>query len=208
MELRAFEAALGASGVDSDKGFFNMNQLTQSFELEVLPHLNAAHNLAHWLTRNEHDAEDVVQEAYARAFRYFGAYRGENARAWILRIVRNTCFNWLRENRALRSATEFDENIVGPDPRTVNPEEALLQNASAKVLRQALAGLPVIFREVLILREFDGMSYSEIAEVTGMPQGTVMSRLSRARDGLRQSLANLRKADALRGCRRIGALAS
>lgn len=185
-----------------------MNQLTQSFELEVLPHLNAAHNLAHWLTRNEHDAEDVVQEAYARAFRYFGAYRGENARAWILRIVRNTCFNWLLENRALRSATEFDENIVAPDPRTVNPEEALLQNASAKVLRQALAGLPVIFREVLILREFDGMSYSEIAEVTGMPQGTVMSRLSRARDGLRQSLANLRKADALRGCRRIGALAS
>ena len=208
MELRAFEAALGASGVDSDKGFFNMNQLTQTFELEVLPHLKAAHNLAHWLTRNEHDAEDVVQEAYVRALRYFGAYGGGNARAWVLRIVRNTCFNWLYKNRPLQSATEFDENLFGPDSRTLNPEEALLRNASDKALRQALAGLPPIFREVLILREFEGMSYREIAEVTAVPPGTVMSRLSRARDGLRQSLANLRKADALRGCRRIGALAS
>ena len=178
------------------------------FGQEVLPHLDAAYNLAHWLTRNAHDAEDVVQEAYVRALRYFGAYRGGNARAWILRIVRNTCFNWLQENRASQSATEFDENLFGPDPRTLNPEEALLQSASDKVLRQALVGLPLIFREVLILREFDGMSYREIAEVTGMPPGTVMSRLSRARDGLRQSLANLPKADALRGSTRIGTLAS
>jgi RNA polymerase sigma-70 factor (ECF subfamily) len=178
------------------------------FEQEVLPHLNAAYNLAHWLTRNEYDAEDVVQEAYVRAFRYFGAYRGGSARAWVLRIVRNTCFNWSQENRRLQSATEFDENLFGSDPRTLNPEEALLQNASDKVLRQALEGLPLIFREVLILREFEGMSYKEIAEVTGMAPGTVMSRLSRARDGLRQSLTNLPKADALKGSTRTGTLAS
>jgi len=174
----------------------------------MLPHLDAAYNLARWLTSNEQDAQDVVQEAYVRAFQFFAAYRGGNGRAWVLRIVRNTCYNWLQKNRPLQSATEFDENRFDVDPRTLNPEEALLQNASDKVLRQALAGLPLIFREVLILREFEGMSYREIAEVTGMPPGTVMSRLSRARDGLRQSLANLPKPEALRGSTQIGTLAS
>jgi len=158
------------------------------FEQEVLPHLDAAYNLARWLTRKEEDAQDVVQEAYARAFRFFGAFRGGNARAWVLRIVRNTCYNWLQENRALRSATEFDENIFGPDPRAPNPEEVLLQTANDKMLRQALEALPLKFREALILRELEGMSYKEIAEVTGIPIGTVMSRLARAREGLRQSL--------------------
>ena len=165
------------------------------FEQEVLPHLDAAYNLARWLTRNEEDAQDVVQEAYARAFRFFGTFRGGNARAWILKIVRNTCYNWLQENRRLQSATEFDENLFGPDPRGVNPEEALLQNASDKMLRQALEALPLKSREVLILREFEGMSYREIADTTGMPAGTVMSSLSRARSALRQSLANLVNAD-------------
>ena len=179
-----------------------------NFEQEVLPHLDAAYNLARWLTQNEYDAQDVVQEAYIRAFRFFGAFRGGNARAWVLRIVRNTCCNWLQENRPLQSATEFDENLFGPDPCSLNPEEALLQNASDRMLRLALEGLPLIFREVLILREFEAMSYKEIAEVTGMPPGTVMSRLSRARDGLRQSLANLLKADALRGFPRIATLTS
>ena len=160
------------------------------FEQEVLPHLDAAYNLARWLTRNEQDAQDVVQEAYIRAFRFFGAFRGGNARAWVLTIVRNTCYNWLQQNRPLQSAAEFDENLFGPDPRSLNPEEALLQNANDKMLRQALEGLPLIFREVLILRELEGMSYKEIAQVTGMPPGTVMSRLSRARDGLRQSLSH------------------
>ena len=159
------------------------------FEQEILPHLDAAYNLARWLTHNEQDAQDVVQEAFLRAFRFFGTFRGGNARAWILRIVRNTCYNWLQENKRLQYATEFDENLFGPDPRTPTPEEALLQNASDKMLRRALEGLPLKFREVLILRELEGMSYKEIAEVTGMPTGTVMSRLSRARDGLRQSLS-------------------
>lgn len=167
------------------------------FEQEVLPHLDAAYNLARWLTHNRQDAEDVVQEAYVRAFRFFSAYRGGNARAWILRIVRNTCYNWLQENRPLQSAAEFDENLFGPDRRTLNPEEALLQDASDKMLRKALEGLPLIFREVLILRELEGMSYKEIAEVTGMPPGTVMSRLSRARDGLRQSLSHHASAPAV-----------
>ena len=178
------------------------------FEQKILPHLNAAYKLARRLTRNEHDAQDVVQEAYVRALRYFGAYRGGNARGWILRIVRNTCFNWLWKNRASQPAMEFDENLFGPDPRTRNPEETLLHNASDKGIRQALAKLPLIFREVLILREFDGMSYKEIAELTGMPPGTVMSRLSRARDELRQSIAKLPNAHALRGSPRMGALIS
>ena len=161
------------------------------FEQEVLPHLDAAYNLARWLTRNEQDAEDVVQEAYIRAFRFFGTYRGGNARAWVLRIVRNTCYNWLEQNRPLQSATEFDENLFGADPHTANPEEALLQNASNNMLRQALEALPLKSREVLILREFEGMSYREIADTTGMPIGTVMSSLSRARSSLRHSLANV-----------------
>ena len=163
---------------------------SSDFEQEVLPHLDAAYNLARWLTHNEQDAQDVVQEAYVRAFRFFSTFRGGSARAWVLRIVRNTCYNWLQENRPLQSATEFDENLFGPHPGTPSPEEALLQNASDKMLRQALAALPSKFREVLILREFDGMSYKEIAEVTGVPPGTVMSRLARARKGLRQSLSH------------------
>lgn len=170
---------------------------SSDFEQEVLPHLDAAYNLARWLTHNQQDAEDVVQEAYVRALRFFGAFRGGNARAWVLRIVRNTCYNWLEKNRPLQSAAEFDEDLFGPDPRTLNPEEALLRSASDKMLRRALEALPLIFREVLILRELEGMSYKEIAEVTGMPTGTVMSRLSRARDGLRQALLHYAHAPAV-----------
>jgi RNA polymerase sigma-70 factor, ECF subfamily len=162
-----------------------------NFEKEVLPHLDAAYNLARWLSCNEQDAEDIVQDAYVRAFRFFPAFRGGNARGWILRIVRNTCYTWLRKNRPMQSATEFDENLFGPDPRTLNPEEALLQNANDKMLRQAMEALPLKLRDVLILRELEGMSYKEIAEVTGMPPGTIMSRLSRARAGLRRSLSDL-----------------
>lgn len=173
------------------------------FEQEALPHLDAAYNLARWLTHNQQDAEDVVQEAYVRAFRFFDAFRGGNARAWILRIVRNTCYNWLQENRPLQSAKEFDENLFGPDPRTLNPEQALLQNASDKMLRHALEALPLKSREVLILRELEGMSYREIADTTGMPAGTVMSSLSRARGRLRQVLTTLMNEDTVASSRRI-----
>jgi RNA polymerase sigma-70 factor, ECF subfamily len=159
-----------------------------TFEQTVLPHLDAAYNLARWLTRNELDAQDAVQEAYLRAFRFFPSLRGGDARAWLLKIVRNTCYSCLRANRRLRDATEFDENLFVPDVRSPNPEEAVLQSASDALVRNALENLPPNFREVLILRELEGMSYREIADITGMPAGTVMSTLSRARDRLRQVL--------------------
>ena len=156
-----------------------------------MPHLDAAYNLARWLTRNDEDAQDVVQEACMRAFRFFGGFRGVNVRAWLLRIVRNTCYTWLQLNRPSQPTGEFDEEVFGPNPGAQNAEEALLRDDSSKLLRQALETLPTDSREVLILREIQGMSYKEISEVMGMPTGTVMSRLSRARSRLRQSLASL-----------------
>jgi len=159
-----------------------------SFEQAVLPHLDAAYNLARWLTRNERDAEDVVQESYLRAFRFFAGFRGGDARAWLMRIVRNTCYTWLHANRPLQEATEFDETLFSPEPRSANPEEAVLRNDRGALVRKALETLPAKFREVLILRELEGLSYKEIADITGMPAGTVMSSLSRARDRLRHVL--------------------
>ena len=161
------------------------------FEQAVLPHLDAAYNLARWLTRNQMDAEDVVQEASLRAFRFFPGYSGGDARAWLLKIVRNTCYTWLHANRRVRDAAEFDENLLLADSCPPNPEETVVQNDSQVLLRKALEELPPNFREVLILRELEGMSYREIAEVTGMPQGTVMSSLSRSRSRLRQILTGL-----------------
>jgi RNA polymerase sigma-70 factor (ECF subfamily) len=161
-----------------------------NFEQKVLPHLDAAYNLARWLTRNEQDAQDVVQEAYICAFRFFGQFRGGSARPWLLRIVRNSCYTWLQQNRPPQPTTEFDEKLFGPDPLSPNPEAILLHNERGTMLRHALERLPPKFREVVILRELEGLSYKEIAEVTGIPAGTVMSRLSRARGGLRESLSN------------------
>ena len=135
--------------------------------------------------------EDVVQEAYLRAFRFFAGFRGGDARAWLMKIVRNTCYTWLHANRPLQDAAEFDENLFPPDSRAPNPEEVVLQNDSGALLRKALEKLPPNFREVLILRELEGMSYREIADITGMPAGTVMSSLSRARGRLRQALTGL-----------------
>ena len=162
-----------------------------NFEQAVLPHLDAAYNLARWLTRNEQDAQDIVQEAYLRAFRFFPAFRGGDAHSWIMKIVRNTCYTWLHENRPLQGAMEFDENLFIPDSRDPNPEEVVLQNDSGTLVRKALEKLPTNFREVLVLRELDGMSYKEIAEITGMAVGTVMSSLSRARDRFRQALKHI-----------------
>jgi RNA polymerase sigma factor (sigma-70 family) len=162
-----------------------------TFEQEVLPHLDAAYNLARWLTHHKQDAEDVVQESCLRAFRFFPGFRGGDARPWLMKIVRNTCFTWLHVNRPLQDATEFDESLFSPDSRAPNPEEVVLQNDSGTLMRKALEKLPLKFREVLILRELEGMSYKEIAEITGMPTGTVMSSLSRARGCLRQTLTSL-----------------
>jgi len=176
-----------------------------SFEQAVLPHIDAAYNLARWLTRNERDAEDIVQESYLRAFRFFTGFRGGDARAWLMRIVRNTCYTWLHANRPLQEAAELDENLFSPDSRTPNPEEAVLRDDSCAVLRKALEMLPPNFREVLILRELEGLSYKEIADITGMPAGTVMSSLSRARGRLRQVLTVLMGADAVSSPGRIAA---
>ena len=177
-----------------------------AFEQLVLPHLDAAYNLARWLTHNQQDAEDVVQEAYLRAFRFFSGFRGGDARAWFMRIVRNTCFTWLHRNRPLRDTTEFDENLLQPDSSVPNPEEVVLQNESGTLMRKALEKLPPNFREVLVLRELQGMSYREIADITGLPTGTVMSSLSRARDRLRQVLTGLMSGGTLASSRRTPAL--
>ena len=160
----------------------------QTFEQALLPHLDAAYNLARWLMRNEQDAQDVAQEAYLRAFRFFPGFRGGDARAWLLKIVRNTCYTWLHANRPLQGAAEFDESLFQPDSCPPSPEEAVLQNDRDTLVRKALEKLSPNFREVLILRELEGMSYREIADITGMPAGTVMSSLSRARGRLRQIL--------------------
>jgi RNA polymerase sigma factor (sigma-70 family) len=169
-----------------------------NFENSVLPHLDAAYNLAHWLTRNGQDAEDAVQEACLRAFRFFGNFRGGDARAWLLKIVRNTCYAQLQNNRPQELATTFDEEIHSEKGGSMTPETLLLRIADSQLLRRALEELPMNFREVFVLRELEGLSYREIAEVSNIPPGTVMSSLSRARERLRQSLTNLLSEDAAR----------
>jgi RNA polymerase sigma-70 factor (ECF subfamily) len=166
-----------------------------SFEEAVLPHLDAAFNLARWLTLNKQDAEDVVQEAYLRAFRFFPNFRGGHTRAWLMKIVRNTCCTWMNTNRPLQNAVEFDENLFCSDSGAADPEEAVLQKDSGALLHKALENLPPNYREVLILRELEAMSYSEIADITGMPVGTVMSSLSRARSRLRRTLTGFMNGD-------------
>lgn len=160
------------------------------FEEAILPHLDAAYNLARWLMRSDHNAEDVVQEAYLRALKFFGGFRGGDSRRWLLAIVRNTCYTWLWQNRAHEHTTVFDEDIHSVGSDASNPETALLQSVDNELLRQALEELPVEFREVVILRELEGLSYKEISDITNISPGTVMSRLSRARRRLQQSLAN------------------
>ncbi len=161
----------------------------RNFEDDVVPHLDAAYNLARWLTRNDQDAEDVVQEASLRALRFFGGFRGDNARAWLLKIVRNSYYTRLRQKQGTIPTTSFDEPIHSPD-QSSNPETLLLQEADRQSLSQALEKLPPNFREVLLLRELEGLSYKEIAYVVGIPTGTVMSSLARARERLRQSLSH------------------
>jgi RNA polymerase sigma factor (sigma-70 family) len=160
------------------------------FERTVLPHLGAAYNLARWLTRNDHDAEDVVQEAYVRALRFFASFHGGDSRPWLLAIVRHTCYTWLQHNRGHELMTGFDEALHTLDREDTNPETILLHRTSHRLLRQALEALPVEFREVIILRELEGLSYKHMAQVADLPLGTVMSRLARARKRLQQILAN------------------
>ena len=164
--------------------------LRTPFEKATLPRLDAAYNLARWLVRNEHDAEDLVQEAYLRALKFFGGFHGVNARTWLLAIVRNTCYTWLKENRAHSSMTPFDEELHGSAEQVTNQELQLLQNANAAQVKEALEKLPMEFREVIVLREMEGFSYKEIAQMANMPMGTVMSRLARARKCLQELLSH------------------
>jgi RNA polymerase sigma-70 factor, ECF subfamily len=142
---------------------------TKAFEQVVLPHLDAAYNLARWLVCNTHDAEDIVQEAFLRAFKFFGGYQGGDARAWLLKIVRNTSYSFLGKNRPADLAEEFDEKIHTARTEQPDAEAALLQAADSRMLHDALDELPVNFREVLVLRELEGISYKEIAEVMECP---------------------------------------
>ena len=161
------------------------------FELLALPHLNAALNLARWLTHNDHDAEDVVQEAFVRALRYVDGFRGDNARAWLLQIVRNTCFSWLKENRSAEVVAFDDADGVLHEiaaPAAEEPPAIAMRNADRLQINQAIAALPVVYREVLVLRELEDLSYKDIARIADIPIGTVMSRLARARSLMQQAL--------------------
>ena len=158
-----------------------------TFEQVVLPHLDAAYNLARWLVRNTSDAEDMVQEAYLRAFKFFGGYQGGDARAWVLKIVRNTCYSFFEKNRPAELAEEFDEKIHTAETEQAGAEATLLKSADSRML---------------VLRELEGMSYKEIAEVTGVPIGTVMSGLARARTQLRERLLHARTKEEQGGLRK------
>jgi RNA polymerase sigma-70 factor (ECF subfamily) len=158
------------------------------FEQLVLPHVDAAFNLARWLLRRRTDAEDVAQEALLRACRFFHGFHGGDARAWLLQIVRNTCYSWLEKNRPMELSTEFNEELHLRACAT--PETLAMAGDDRKRLGLALETLPPRFREVLVLRELEGCSYKEIAAITSVPIGTVMSSLSRARRQLHSALAN------------------
>jgi RNA polymerase sigma-70 factor (ECF subfamily) len=159
----------------------------ERFEESVLPHLDAANNLARWLTRDDGDAEDLVQEAYLRAFRFFDGFRGGDSRAWLLKIVRNTFYTTLKQ-RARQPNGFIDEGVDDPECDRCDPETIALANIDRQLLREAMDELPVEYREVMVLRELEGFAYKEIAAIAGVPIGTVMSRLARARAQLRRRL--------------------
>jgi RNA polymerase sigma-70 factor (ECF subfamily) len=166
----------------------------ESFEAVVLPHRRAGYNLARWLLRNDQDAEDVTQEAIVRAFRFFDGFSGDNPRAWLLTVVRNSAYTFLQQNRARELSTEFDE-VLHSEPASngrtsETPEVLVLRSAQQRFLNEVVEALPVEFREVFVLREMEGLSYKEIADVARIPIGTVMSRLSRARRQLQAAVAH------------------
>jgi RNA polymerase sigma-70 factor (ECF subfamily) len=160
----------------------------RQFEQTTLPHFDAAYNLARWLTRDDHAAEDVVQEAFYRAARYFQSFRGGDARVWLLGIVRRSTFDWLKKNRSM---TSFDEQSHDIADETANPALIAVQQYEIEQLRETLDGLPEQLREVIVLRELEGMSYQQIANIVEVPIGTVMSRISRGRKQIQTKLAPL-----------------
>jgi RNA polymerase sigma-70 factor (ECF subfamily) len=153
----------------------------------LLPHLDAAYNLARWMMGNDADAEDVVQEACVRALAALDRFRGGDRRAWLLAIVRNGCYSAFRGRRG-HAASEFDESAHLDERRTPSPERLVLEDETARRVQAAVAALSPEFREAIVLREFEGLSYKEIAAGVAVPIGTVMSRLARARAQLQQAL--------------------
>jgi RNA polymerase sigma-70 factor (ECF subfamily) len=173
-------------------GWIAQRRQQNRFEAVVMPHLDAAYSLARWLTRNDADAADVVQEAYLRAFRYFDSYREGDAKSWLLRIVRRTCYSWLERNRPaevipLETVADLDEAVAGAPDGPGDTEALLLNRSDLRRLDRLIEALPVPLREAIVLRELQELGYREIAEVTGVPIGTVMSRLHRARSALRRA---------------------
>jgi RNA polymerase sigma-70 factor (ECF subfamily) len=174
-----------ASGIKERPGESSVLHMpSRSFEETVLPHLDAAFNYARWLARNDMDAEDVVQDACVRAMRFFSSLRDNDARAWLFAIVRNTWYSRVSRRSGAAEALPLDNTAEEPADGALDPEARLQQQQAVTRVRDALAQLPVDFREVLVLREIEGMSYKEIAAVVRVPIGTVMSRLARARDRL------------------------
>lgn len=173
-----------------------MTDLNARFDAEVLPYLDAAYSLARWLVGDEHVAQDVVQDAFLRAFRYFGSFRGDDARPWLLGIVRNCCYTWFAQQRRTHEfETELDDAdapALDAQHQPQTPETLLMQKMERVHVTAAIARLPLLFREILVLREIEDLSYEEIARVLDIPKGTVMSRLSRARRQLQESLLQSR----------------
>ena len=172
----------------------------REFEARVLPHLHAAFNLARWLVRDAHVAEDLVQDACLRAYRYFDSLRGDDARPWLLGIVRNNCFTWLEEQRMSPKQVELDDVLIdslpGPEEGAgMSPEATLDRKRTCQRVDAAIMALAPPFREVVVLRELEDLSYAEIAQIASLPIGTVMSRLSRARAELKMALVELRRPD-------------
>jgi RNA polymerase sigma-70 factor (ECF subfamily) len=184
-DQRIVKFAVFKQGEESDP----QKEDLSSFEAVMLPHLDAAHNLAKWLLRNEEDACDVVQEAYLRAFKSFSGFHGSNGRAWLLTIVRNTSYTLLKKNRAVDFTTPFDEEIHAAEHESASPATILEHSEDAELIKEAMDALPAEFREILVLRHQEGLSYKEIADIAQIPPGTVMSRLARARAKLKEYLA-------------------
>jgi RNA polymerase sigma factor (sigma-70 family) len=171
----------------------NRQEKLRRFETEVSPHLGPAYNLARWLTRSHEDAEDIVQEAFLRAFSSFESFRGTDARPWLLAIVRNTSMTHMSKKSGSKQVPDFEEVAKTASASEADSETLMLESCSQEQLRDALDRLPSEFREAIVLRELEELSYKEIAAVTGVPMGTVMSRISRARDGLRGLLTSRQK---------------
>jgi RNA polymerase sigma factor (sigma-70 family) len=166
-----------------------------NFEEALLPHLNAAQNLARWLTRNPYDAQDVVQEAYLRALKFFGGFHGSDGRSWFLTIVRNTYYTWVKQNKLAGVMSAFDDNLRVTESEAPDPERSQVLKSQSALLVAAVHQLPIEFRDVIVMREFEELSYKEISLLLNVPIGTVMSRLARARKRLKKSLCKQQSHD-------------